>query len=173
MKSAVALKQHKHQDSSHTEPTSLTGIIHQDDFRKQVVRWPVYHTVHSPKQSAPGFIVKHNNHTCVGKFIGIDFSLAPAKKNPKQKKKFIFKKIPKELYQQDSLEKGLQACKRNTFQTSYWSLQAPSLQPKEGRNLKFCFLTKKTQQSTQRKVALLHSQLPRAHSLLTLTWYAK
>lgn len=95
-------------------PTSLAGVVHQDDFGEQAVRRAVDNAVHGAEQSTPGFVVKHDHHACVGQFVGVDFCLAPAqkiqeKKNTEGKRGgLIFREI-RELRQGGSLEKGLRA----------------------------------------------------------------
>lgn len=64
--------------------TSFTGIINQDDLREQVVWGAIYDTIDSSKQSAPSFIMEHNDYTCVWKFIRVDFSLASGNKAKEQ-----------------------------------------------------------------------------------------
>lgn len=72
------LQGHGKCNSSPLTPTSLAGIIDQDDFSKQVMRRAVYNAVHRPKQSAPGFVVEHDDHACVRELVRVDFCLAPA-----------------------------------------------------------------------------------------------
>lgn len=70
--------------------TSFTGIIYQDDLREQIAWGTIYNTVNSSKESAPSFIVKHNDYACVWKFIRVDLCLASGKEEERHVNKFIF-----------------------------------------------------------------------------------
>ena len=54
--------------------------IYQDDLREQIVWGPIYNTVNSSEESAPSFVMKYNDYTCVWKFIRVDLCLASGRK---------------------------------------------------------------------------------------------
>lgn len=155
--SNMTLKQHVEWGSSLPKPTSLTGIVHQDDFRKQAVRRAIYNAVHGPKQSTPCFVVKHNNYTCVGEFIGVDFCLATAKKHRKKKPQqnknrrkegLILKKILKSSSNGTAWKTSLSS--RIHFKLVTDLFRLPSQKPKGKGNFKSSFPAKKRLQGIQR-----------------------
>ena len=58
--------------------TLVTGIVHQDDLRKKVVRRPVDDAVDVPQERTPRLVVIHQNNTCGGKILGVYFVGATA-----------------------------------------------------------------------------------------------
>lgn len=62
------------------KPTSLAGVVHQDDLGEEAARGAVDDAVDGAEQRAPGLVVEHDHHARVGQLVGVHFGLAPATK---------------------------------------------------------------------------------------------
>lgn len=56
-------------------PTSLAGIVDENDLHKQVSGRAVDDTVNCPQQGAPSLVVKHNDNAGVWQVIWIQLGL--------------------------------------------------------------------------------------------------
>lgn len=61
------------------QPTSITGIIHQNDLMKILWRTTVDDTVHSPEDGTYGLIEVDDHHTGCWQTFGVDDCLAAVK----------------------------------------------------------------------------------------------
>ena len=58
--------------------TSVTAVVHKNNFLDQLCGWTVQNTMHASYESAPCLIGEHNDDTCRGKVQVIRQFLTPA-----------------------------------------------------------------------------------------------